>query len=354
MNTVKTERRAFSVEEKQKILAKTKCKCAHCGKKLTTETMTIDHVYPLNKGGNHSEYNLIALCLECNKLKSNFIHEIHFFPYILPKEWDKYEVELNKNIFSNGNDRNIFGSAIRTIYYMDEAIAAKMERIKHSIKSIQAMRSVGRPTEFRLMYPGDLTDEALKLLENNFEVRDGDYAEDLDTSINKMAIYNLIKENTVYGLYTSDKLVGIAIYMNIKNLKADNEDFLKLCNDLGHKEVYVNIALALDDKYAALGRHIAMLEIQYMGYTNNLILHTESDNRVMRNVILNKQPYCNLIFDDNTNFLIFEEKMMLAVTLADNYSDIKWCIDKIKKDIEKVDNELKEKYGEQYNGEKAI
>ncbi|MBO5387905.1 MAG: HNH endonuclease, partial [Lachnospiraceae bacterium] len=68
----KIQRKSFNQEERQKILDKTCCSCGHCGKKLDVTEMTVDHIFPLYKGGTHDEYNLIALCKECNNEKSNF------------------------------------------------------------------------------------------------------------------------------------------------------------------------------------------------------------------------------------------------------------------------------------------
>lgn len=57
--------------------------CAHCGIKLTIgENFTVEHVIPLNKGGNNDENNYVALCESCNKGKSDDIVE--------PKDWYPY------------------------------------------------------------------------------------------------------------------------------------------------------------------------------------------------------------------------------------------------------------------------
>lgn len=45
--------------------------CYLCGKILTYETATIDHVIPLSKGGFHCPNNVKIACLKCNQEKSN-------------------------------------------------------------------------------------------------------------------------------------------------------------------------------------------------------------------------------------------------------------------------------------------
>ena len=64
------DRRYFTPEEKQQILKSTGGICACCGKKLTTKTMTIEHIIPIYRQGTNDFENLTALCSECNKRKN--------------------------------------------------------------------------------------------------------------------------------------------------------------------------------------------------------------------------------------------------------------------------------------------
>ena len=41
----------FGYEERKAVLQSSYGVCAHCGKKLTTKTMTIEHIIPLSRGG---------------------------------------------------------------------------------------------------------------------------------------------------------------------------------------------------------------------------------------------------------------------------------------------------------------
>ena len=106
--TQKQKRKPFSKEEKQLILQKTDGKCAHCGKALTMETATIDHLIPLHKGGLNDEFNLIAMCYDCNQAKSNYVYHIldychHINPKYLPvyHAYHKYAInqQNNKQLF---------------------------------------------------------------------------------------------------------------------------------------------------------------------------------------------------------------------------------------------------------------
>ncbi|MBD5584308.1 MAG: HNH endonuclease [Clostridia bacterium] len=55
------------------IFEKSRHKCARCGRILAYKDMTVDHVIPLSKGGTNDPTNLVCLCEECNKKKSNDI-----------------------------------------------------------------------------------------------------------------------------------------------------------------------------------------------------------------------------------------------------------------------------------------
>lgn len=65
------ERRVYTKEEKEYILSKTGGRCAHCGKKLSIKTMQKDHSIPWSKGGVSDVENIVPLCAECNKKKSD-------------------------------------------------------------------------------------------------------------------------------------------------------------------------------------------------------------------------------------------------------------------------------------------
>lgn len=80
------ERRCFSIDEKQQMLKKSNFKCACCGTKLTTETISCEHVLPLSRGGTNDIINMVALCKICNIKKRNMLY--------LPTD---YYINLNKH-----------------------------------------------------------------------------------------------------------------------------------------------------------------------------------------------------------------------------------------------------------------
>lgn len=84
MNRIKTtSRKQFTKEEKEFIRLTTNGRCAHCGKKLSIDECTVEHIIPLNKGGTNDHVNLIVLCETCNKAKDDLIADpIMYYPYI--------------------------------------------------------------------------------------------------------------------------------------------------------------------------------------------------------------------------------------------------------------------------------
>lgn len=50
-------------------------RCQLCGKKLTLDNMTLDHIVPLNLGGADELENIQIACFACNQLKKNILPE---------------------------------------------------------------------------------------------------------------------------------------------------------------------------------------------------------------------------------------------------------------------------------------
>lgn len=45
--------------------------CFYCGKSLSWDEKTIDHVIPKSKGGPHRVWNLVLACRTCNQVKAD-------------------------------------------------------------------------------------------------------------------------------------------------------------------------------------------------------------------------------------------------------------------------------------------
>ena len=56
-------------------------RCVYCATPLGLEHATLDHVFPLSKGGNHAPGNLVAACEHCNQLKGSLLPTEFFARY---------------------------------------------------------------------------------------------------------------------------------------------------------------------------------------------------------------------------------------------------------------------------------
>jgi 5-methylcytosine-specific restriction endonuclease McrA len=54
---------------RQNIYARDKNQCQYCGRKLTSEELTYDHVIPRSMGGRTEWHNIVTCCMECNRHK---------------------------------------------------------------------------------------------------------------------------------------------------------------------------------------------------------------------------------------------------------------------------------------------
>lgn len=55
-----------TTQQWEDIVRKYNYRCAYCGRKCY---LTVDHVIPVSKGGEHSPCNIVPACVECNSKK---------------------------------------------------------------------------------------------------------------------------------------------------------------------------------------------------------------------------------------------------------------------------------------------
>ena len=92
---------------KRIILKKTGGLCAKCGKSLTLEKTTIDHLIPKYRGGTDELSNLIPMCKHCNKQKGSRIVEEGELTYLEPFYSSENISELKKRIEDIEAGRNM-------------------------------------------------------------------------------------------------------------------------------------------------------------------------------------------------------------------------------------------------------
>lgn len=71
----KAKRKIFPANERIAVYSKGKGRCAICGKFVSFDDFTIDHIIPLAKGGTNEMDNLQCTCKVCNSLKQNILPE---------------------------------------------------------------------------------------------------------------------------------------------------------------------------------------------------------------------------------------------------------------------------------------
>lgn len=80
--------------------------CYYCERDFTIDRYkTVDHVFPISKGGTDHAGNLVPACSQCNSVKSCF--DIHEFKYVLScnikskKDYGGISVDVLKVIYKN-------------------------------------------------------------------------------------------------------------------------------------------------------------------------------------------------------------------------------------------------------------
>lgn len=78
---------------------KGKRKCYYCGRKVSEEKMTIDHMFPSDFGGPTIPNNLLPACKQCNNEKRNMTRQQYheFLKSKKDKKGDLYIKELQSN-----------------------------------------------------------------------------------------------------------------------------------------------------------------------------------------------------------------------------------------------------------------
>lgn len=60
-------------KEKLYIYYRENQKCFYCKKSLSFNQISIDHFYPLSKGGTDDVFNIVCSCKKCNRKKENSV-----------------------------------------------------------------------------------------------------------------------------------------------------------------------------------------------------------------------------------------------------------------------------------------
>ena len=69
--TVRRKRTKFGPATRSRLAQRDGAKCAYCGKGVSVDRATIDHVVPLKMGGDNDTGNLVLACSRCNGKKGS-------------------------------------------------------------------------------------------------------------------------------------------------------------------------------------------------------------------------------------------------------------------------------------------
>lgn len=216
-NDNKIMRRYYSTKEREKILEKTNCKCARCGKKLNTETMTVDHIFPIDKGGLNDEYNLLALCDGCNKGKSNYVYNFRdYYKYVKKSEYENFLMYNNFASFEYTR-RSIAGYDEVVFKFLPykgwQVVDQMMQRgaKKHKIAEMREKLMV--PVILRKAYPA-AADDIYKLIEKE----KGTSLQSNDLYCSSYDVLHDIKNGCVYTLENNNNICGAFLFKPIEDL----------------------------------------------------------------------------------------------------------------------------------------
>lgn len=205
----------FTKREKEIVLAKTGGICAHCGCGLDIGSMTVDHVFPVDKGGLDDEYNLLPLCDACNQQKSNYVYPLDdWYTYILADEFEKFDMYFNYATFEYTR-KTIIGYDIMYFYIIPEKFKQILSnmRARHTPKKKidDFVARVMMPVPMTKAYPGE-AEEIFKFMS---KIEGKGYL-GVNVYRNYYDVMQDIMDGEVYVLGTRNGICGVFLFRNIE------------------------------------------------------------------------------------------------------------------------------------------
>jgi hypothetical protein len=207
-STTKMRRREFTTAERQKILDYSNGVCACCKKKLTLESMTIDHLFPLHKGGDNSEINLVALCGTCNNNKSNALYDsldlMRYVPVDRRADYIEYHIKmLAENREKLGlmqcdiKEFHFIPDSVKYVVYQNMKRHGKKKDLARILKSGEAVLTLSRA------YTGE-AEEIYQFIKDRIHTNSQMYD-------NEFKVLGAIKNDCVFVLRNKNTLCGVFI-----------------------------------------------------------------------------------------------------------------------------------------------
>ena len=260
------------MEVKRAVARKTDNRCAMCGKhiQIGDGDFTIDHFIPLNKGGNNSVENLIPMCTECNKKKTDNIYSAYG---MLPFLKNKYRKEIinithkylneylwlsDNNILSFDNEKItlqvpiIIRNSSKQNYYN---IPIKLEKVKEVTDEI--IEFISKYNEFYGIETHHIPKATKQYVDDNmlYQVR-----KDIDNKLIAVFFFNKV------NMQSTDDAKSTVTILEISNIICDTshtdiinstravllrlivEDIMKSCESIGMEIVDICIQYNTKEK----------------------------------------------------------------------------------------------------------
>lgn len=131
-------RKRFTPDEREQVLKNTYGICACCGKKLTLDTMTVEHIIPIAENGTNDMENLTALCFECNHIKNNdlYIAEGFYSALVNKPRFKEIASHVKKWFTENCNKLNLTKNPLISphfnVFHVPFGLIRNPKQIKYS------------------------------------------------------------------------------------------------------------------------------------------------------------------------------------------------------------------------------
>ncbi|CAJ1611451.1 HNH endonuclease [Clostridium perfringens] len=93
--------------------------CCYCGKELVPEERTVDHIHPINRGGETVLENLAVCCQRCNFEKQDMTLQ-EYIAYKSKK--DNFLLDIERKIELELEQKKYYGTLLRNLKKSDEVI----------------------------------------------------------------------------------------------------------------------------------------------------------------------------------------------------------------------------------------
>lgn len=333
----KLERHSYSHKEREDILVKTGCKCGHCGVPLTTADMTVEHIFPISKGGQDDEFNKIALCRSCNYNKGNWVYRVEeYYKYILPEYVDSYMVYSEKAVANYKKNHLVNFDAItyRIVPDKYKIMIANMKR--RGVKRDKLLKTIDKLSMNIVLdkaYDGD-ADEIFELISKPGKIAKNVF----NTSLykNVYTVRHDIKYGEAYVLRLNGNLCGAVIFKRIKPEDIDLVQLDIISSNTRLKKKYIMSMVYLSDMVNEIMPDMMEDMYQNMLNTDSIPLYFN----ILGNLYSCKDDIITMPYSlDGTNGTI---EFMHLKAIREKYKDMLKSLLESKNDLVYSDDELDE------------